>query len=55
MRANLQLIGSGLCPDEFGTVEQKERFLPGMAAGEILGAFGLTERELPLLPNTIGV
>lgn len=32
--------------DEFGTVDQKERFLPGMAAGEILGAFGLTEREL---------
>lgn len=28
---------------EFGTQEQKDRFLPGMARGEILGAFGLTE------------
>lgn len=55
MRANLQLIGSGFYVDEFGTVEQKERFLPGMAAGKILGAFGLTEREFPLLPKTIGV
>jgi glutaryl-CoA dehydrogenase len=32
--------------DQFGTTEQKERFLPGMAKGEILGCFGLTEREL---------
>jgi len=30
--------------NEFGTQEQKERFLPGMAKGKILGAFGLTER-----------
>lgn len=29
--------------DEWGTEEQKERFLPGMARGEILGCFGLTE------------
>ena len=28
---------------EFGSAEQKERYLPGMARGEILGAFGLTE------------
>ncbi|MEW9529809.1 acyl-CoA dehydrogenase family protein [Microbispora sp. NPDC049125] len=27
----------------YGTAEQKERWLPGMAAGETLGAFGLTE------------
>jgi len=27
----------------FGTPEQKRRWLPGMARGEILGAFGLTE------------
>jgi glutaryl-CoA dehydrogenase len=27
----------------FGTEEQRERFLPGMARGEIIGAFGLTE------------
>jgi len=29
--------------DEFGTKEQKEKFLPGMAKGKILGCFGLTE------------
>jgi glutaryl-CoA dehydrogenase len=29
--------------DDFGTVEQKERFLPGMAKGKIVGCFGLTE------------
>jgi len=27
----------------FGTEEQKKRFLPGMAKGEIIGCFGLTE------------
>lgn len=27
----------------FGTAEQRERWLPRMAAGELLGAFGLTE------------
>lgn len=29
--------------EEFGTEEQKEKFLPGMAKGKILGCFGLTE------------
>jgi glutaryl-CoA dehydrogenase len=28
---------------KFGTEEQKNRYLPGMAAGEIIGCFGLTE------------
>ncbi|HLR77212.1 MAG TPA: acyl-CoA dehydrogenase family protein, partial [Balneolaceae bacterium] len=28
---------------EFGTEEQKERFLPKLAAGELIGCFGLTE------------
>jgi glutaryl-CoA dehydrogenase len=28
---------------EFGTAEQKEKFLPAMAKGKLLGAFGLTE------------
>ncbi|RFU75249.1 glutaryl- dehydrogenase [Trichoderma arundinaceum] len=28
---------------EFGTEEQKERFLPEMARGKLIGAFGLTE------------
>jgi glutaryl-CoA dehydrogenase len=29
----------------FGNDEQKERFLPGMAAGRIIGCFGLTEPD----------
>jgi len=29
--------------NEFGTEEQKERFLPKLATGEIVGCFGLTE------------
>jgi len=29
--------------EHFGTQEQKEKYLPGLAAGEKLGAFGLTE------------
>src|ERR687883_981781 len=28
---------------KFGSDEQKERWLPGMAAGELIGCFGLTE------------
>jgi glutaryl-CoA dehydrogenase len=30
---------------KFGSTEQKERWLPGMAAGELLGCFGLTEPD----------
>ena len=30
---------------KFGTNAQKERWLPGMAAGELIGCFGLTEPE----------
>jgi glutaryl-CoA dehydrogenase len=29
----------------YGTEEQKQRWLPGMAAGEIIGCFGLTESD----------
>ena len=29
--------------DKFGSDEQKQRWLPGMAAGELIGCFGLTE------------
>ncbi len=29
----------------FGTEEQKQRFLPGMARGELIGCFGLTEPD----------
>src|SRR6201998_3361961 len=30
---------------EFGSEEQKQQWLPGMAAGELLGCFGLTEPD----------
>ncbi|KAF2102123.1 glutaryl-CoA dehydrogenase-like protein [Rhizodiscina lignyota] len=39
-------VQSSLCMgpiDEWGTEEQKDRFLPGMAKGQIIGCFGLTE------------
>lgn len=29
----------------FGSEDQKERWLPGMAAGEVIGCFGLTEQD----------
>ena len=29
--------------NEYGTKEQKEKYLPRLAKGEIVGAFGLTE------------
>jgi glutaryl-CoA dehydrogenase len=31
--------------DKFGAEAQKQRWLPGMAAGELIGCFGLTEPE----------
>jgi glutaryl-CoA dehydrogenase len=30
---------------KYGSAEQKERWLPGMAAGELIGCFGLTEPD----------
>ena len=37
-------VGLGAAPiDEFGTEEQKQRWLPELARGEKLGGFGLTE------------
>ena len=30
---------------DFGTEEQRRRFLPGLATGELIGAFGLTEPD----------
>ncbi|MBW1599252.1 acyl-CoA dehydrogenase family protein [Streptomyces sp. JJ38] len=30
----------------YGSTEQKERWLPGMAAGELIGCFGLTEPDV---------
>ncbi|BBO88088.1 acyl-CoA dehydrogenase family protein [Desulfosarcina ovata] len=42
----LNSTGIGLLPVAlFGTVEQKEKYLPGLASGELIGAFGLTEPE----------
>jgi glutaryl-CoA dehydrogenase len=31
---------------KYGSAEQKQRWLPGMAAGELIGCFGLTEPDL---------
>lgn len=45
MSVQSSLVMGGI--EEFGTQEQKERFLPGMAKGEIIGCFGLTERMIP--------
>ncbi|KAL8404402.1 hypothetical protein RB594_009304 [Gaeumannomyces avenae] len=41
MSAQSSLVMGGI--NEWGSPEQKERFLPGMAKGQVLGAFGLTE------------
>jgi glutaryl-CoA dehydrogenase len=41
MSVQSSLVMGGI--DEWGTQEQKERFLPGMAKGKVLGCFGLTE------------
>ncbi|POS79405.1 glutaryl-CoA dehydrogenase [Diaporthe helianthi] len=41
MSVQSSLVMGGI--HEFGTAEQKDKFLPGMARGKILGAFGLTE------------
>ncbi len=35
----------------FGTEEQKRKYLPGMAAGEIIGCFGLTEPDFGSNPG----
>jgi glutaryl-CoA dehydrogenase len=41
MSVQSSLVMGGIA--EFGSTEQKERFLPEMARGKLLGAFGLTE------------
>jgi glutaryl-CoA dehydrogenase len=41
-------VQSSLCMwpiHTYGSAEQKERFLPGMAKGELIGCFGLTEPD----------
>src|SRR5882757_4722432 len=42
---NTHFIGSYL-PMKFGTDEQKQKYLPRMATGEVRGAFSLSEPEL---------
>jgi glutaryl-CoA dehydrogenase len=37
----------------FGSEEQKERWLPGMAAGELVGCFGLTEHDSGSDPSSM--
>lgn len=41
MSVQSSLVMGGI--DEFGTPEQKERYLPALAKGKMLGCFGLTE------------
>ncbi|KAK5000685.1 hypothetical protein LTR16_004396, partial [Cryomyces antarcticus] len=41
MSVQSSLVMGGI--DDFGTKEMKEKYLPGMAKGKILGCFGLTE------------
>ena len=41
MSVQSSLVMGGI--DDFGTLEQKEKFLPHMGAGKLIGAFGLTE------------
>src|SRR5271156_2116149 len=41
MSVQSSLVMGGI--DEFGTKEQKDKFLPQLAKGKMLGAFGLTE------------
>jgi len=43
MSVQSALVMGGI--EEHGTEEQKERFLPRMAKGQLLGCFGLTERR----------
>src|SRR6185437_177815 len=38
---------------KFGSEEQKERWLPGMAAGELIGCFGLTEPDSGSDPSSM--
>ncbi|MCJ1338942.1 Ubiquitin-conjugating enzyme E2 4 [Bachmanniomyces sp. S44760] len=41
MSVQSSLVMGGI--DEFGTTEQKEKYIPGLAKGKLLGCFGLTE------------
>jgi glutaryl-CoA dehydrogenase len=41
MSVQSSLVMGGI--DEFGTKEQKDKYLPGLAKGKLIGCFGLTE------------
>lgn len=43
MSVQSSLVMGGI--DEFGSTEQKEKYLPGLAKGRIVGCFGLTEPD----------
>lgn len=43
---NMQMLGPALTLTKFGTKEQKEKYIPGLVSGELLGCFAMTE------PNT---
>ena len=55
LRSSLSVQGSlAMFPIwKFGSEEQKQRWLPGMAAGEICGCFGLTEAESGSDPSSM--
>ena len=51
-RVGRAAVGLGINPIyEFGSDEQKERWLPQMARGEVLGCFGLTEPDFGSNPG----
>ena len=55
LRSSLSVQGSlAMFPIwKFGSEEQKQRWLPGMAAGDICGCFGLTEAESGSDPSSM--
>ena len=51
MSVQSSLVMGGI--DEFGTQEQKDKYLPGLAKGKLLGCFGLTEPNHGSDPGSI--
>ncbi|HEY5335386.1 MAG TPA: acyl-CoA dehydrogenase family protein, partial [Mycobacteriales bacterium] len=51
LSVHLGLVGSAII--RWGTDEQKQRWLPQMATGEVLGCFGLTEPEYGSNPGDL--
>ena len=40
---NMQMLGPALTVLQFGTEEQKEKYIPGLVSGELIGCFAMTE------------